>query len=193
MGNPSQYAGVVQIFRRYWHTYGGWPALVGSPYLMVSLVLTLVAADYWLTYEWWDQALAVLPSVLGFTLGGFAILISFGDDKFKALIAGRDPEDGGQRSPFMGVSATFMHFVLLQVAGIVWALMSAALHFDPPAWLAWAADSLRLAGRLADGMGYWLFLYSLCSALAAGFAIFRMAFLFDLDQTSRRESAHTAP
>jgi len=79
------YKGVNQLLGRYWVVYGGWPALIWSPYFHLSLVLLVITASQWINPLWWDSVLSIVPNLLGFTLGGFAIFLSFGDDRFKAI------------------------------------------------------------------------------------------------------------
>jgi hypothetical protein len=183
----GRYGSVKSTFRDYWHSYGGLHALVGSPYLHFSLVATIVLFPAWVNRDWWTNVLQVLPSIIGFSIGGYAIWLGFGDEKFKALIAGGD--DKNAVSPYMEVSATFSHFVVVQLAAILAALAGTALNVDGNQYAGlrffaeliganWndIADVLRIAGGF---IGYLLFMYALVTALAAVFAIFRVALWFD--------------
>lgn len=188
MRAPKQYAGVTKILRRYWSAYGGWSALASSPYVHISIVLCALTAGFWSVKDWWTHALQVLPNLLGFTLGGFAVFLGFGDEKFRSLIAGSDPARGARYSPYLSVSATFLHFVLLQVVALLWAAITGALHefrwdflWSLGAWV-WWVDLLFRA------VGYWLFIYSLMSAAAAALAVFRFASMFDSFRTNERAS-----
>lgn len=170
--------GKAPILRVFWHAYGGWPALFRSRFFWLSIGLLAVTHNFWLKDKWWDQVLSVMPNLLGFTLGGFAIFLAFGDEKFKALISGSD-EDKEEASAYLEVSATFLHFVLIQVGALVAALIANGLTVAPtdlPSGLQSALDWLATGGRL---LGYWLFLYGICSAAAAAIAIFQVAFWYD--------------
>lgn len=83
-----QFSGARRTFQSYWKIYGGWRSVLGSPYLVVSIALTTVLAPLWLRPNWWGTVLGVMPNVLGFSLGGFAIFLAFGDDDFRHLIGG---------------------------------------------------------------------------------------------------------
>ena len=84
------------------------------------MVLNILMYDVWLSPGWWNLPITVLPNLVGFTLGGYAILVAFGDDKFRALLASK--EHNQNNSPFVVMSATFMHFILTQVLSLVTAI-----------------------------------------------------------------------
>lgn len=186
---PSkQYAGVWKILSRYWFVYGGWAALRASPYVHWSLVVSVLCAGFWFERDWSGQALQVLPNLLGFTLGGFAVFLGFGDEKFRQLITGSKKDDNGadKSSPYLNMSVTFLHFVLVQVAALLWAIIAAAMHsiYIPlPESLSGVGLVFRACG---DGVGYWLFVYSILSAAAAAIAVFRTAWWFDSWQGNKQ-------
>lgn len=115
-----QYKSVGRLFARYWSSYGGLADLISSPYLHTAMVLNILMYDVWLSPGWWNLPITVLPNLVGFTLGGYAILVAFGDDKFRALLASK--EHNQNNSPFVVMSATFMHFILTQVLSLVTAI-----------------------------------------------------------------------
>ncbi|MFY0523055.1 hypothetical protein ACN28I_07625 [Archangium gephyra] len=140
--------------------------------------------------------LSIIPNMLGFTLGGYAILIGFGDEQFKAIISGSDKKE--QESPFLGTSAAFAHFIIIQLTALVSALVAKSLYFVPepnstaakvikliPQW----NRILDLAVPASWFFGYCLFIYSFSLALAATLAVFRMSYWFDEYQSSKNSSA----
>lgn len=175
-----------KMFAAYWRCYGGWRAITASPYFIAALVITILLFPAWIRAEWWTTVIQILPNIVGFSIGGFAIWLGFGDEKFKALIAEKDFEN--DISPYMEVSATFTHFVLVQVAAILAAVGGAAfLDTD---------NSLSIVGYLASlgpafatpaavvqavygFFGFLLFTYAIGTAVAAVFAIFEVAGWFD--------------
>lgn len=170
----------------YWQAYGGWKAVVGSPFFWLSIALMVLTCRFWLYGEWWDQVLSVMPNMLGFTLGGFAVFLGFGDEKFKAVISGQDHHDPADSSPYMEVSATFLHFVLVQLIAILFAVVAKATDFTLPGYWAGLSQWLAQYRFIADALGYWLFLYGLCIVAATAIAIFRVAFWYDSYQTVMR-------
>ncbi|HLA33642.1 MAG TPA: hypothetical protein VJ001_02110 [Rhodocyclaceae bacterium] len=172
--------GLRAILALYWRAYGGWSALLGSAFFWLSIALLVVTSPYWLkpSNAWWSQTLSVMPNLLGFTLGGFAVFLAFGDDQFKKLISGSVPQEDGP-SPYLEVSATFLHFVLIQVAALIAAIIGNATTFTLPGCLAVVSSFLASIRVVGDLFGYWLFLYGISSAAAAAIAIFRVAYWYD--------------
>lgn len=173
------YHGVQTIFARYWHAYGGSKALLRSPYLHFALVLLVITWGTWSRPLWWDLAIDVLPSLLGFTLGGFAIFLGFGDEKFRALLSERDEDEPDETSPYVGLCATFAHFVLIQVLALTVSLVAKAWAGSviPPDAL---DKCLSFPWLILSGLGYGLFLYSVTSSLAASFHVFRIATMYEM-------------
>lgn len=178
------YKGVNDVLSRYWAIYGGRAALLRSPYFHFSVALTAVTFNSWFYEKWWLTVISVLPNLLGFTLGGFAIFLGFGDEKFKQIISGTSATESRDFSPYLSVSATFLHFVVVQVTALLWALVASALNFDLP------GKDLSLIGRwlglVGSAVGYWLFFYSIFLAIAAAIAIFRVAGWYDRFQSGNR-------
>lgn len=189
MADKQNEHGLRAILAVYWHAYGGWRAVFSSPFFWFSALLLPLTHRYWYFDLWWEQTLSVMPNLLGFTLGGFAVFLGFGDEKFKSLIAGSDDGAPNQPSPYIEVCSAFLHFVLIQVVALVAAIIGRATNFD-------LAGNLEVIGAVVepvrwifDMLGYWLFLYGICLAAAAAIAIFRVAFWFDRYQTDNKEDA----
>lgn len=119
-------------FHLYWVTYGGWSALFCSLYLWISIILASIAcyANYDIPKKWaWaEAATSIVPSILGFSLGGYAMLVGFGDEKFLNALRCKDDED--EFSPYMKVNASFLHFIFIQFLCIIFASMSRMLHVE---------------------------------------------------------------
>lgn len=178
------YKGVFSIYTRYWNAYGGFSALVRSFYLHAALIITVICTNAWLTAGWWDQVTSILPNVLGFTLGGFAIFISFGDEKFRQLLAEPDEDDAEAPTAYVQLCSTFVHFILVQIIALLFAIIAKSTHFP---WEK-SPDFFKAALPWLNGavgfVGYTLFIYSLTSALAATMHVFRIASMYETFQKS---------
>lgn len=170
----KQYKGVASVFKTYWAAYGGLGALLCSPYLHAALLLLALTFHTWSAPQWWEQCLAVLPNLLGFTLGGFAIFIGFGDEKFRALLA---EDDGEPINAYVALCSTFVHFILVQVAALVAAVLAKAWWFYSP-WMDIFSEALPWLNAMGWAVGYGLFLYALTSVIAATMHIFRIASMY---------------
>ncbi len=173
------YAGIRSIFSRYWRSYGGLHALVRSPYLHLALVLLVITSHFWSAEKWWEQPLSILPNLLGFSLGGLAMFLSFGDEKFRSILA--EEPDADQSSPYMELCSTFVHFIVLQLGALMFALVARSLDFH----FAWPAEyqiAVSILTVVFSGMGYLIFLYSVSSMLAAIMSVFRVCSWYELHQ-----------
>lgn len=173
----QQWKGVAEIFSRYWNSYGGMSALVSSPYLHISLLLTILTFGYWSDNDWWMQSLSVLPTLMGFTLGGFAIFLSLGSESFRALMARADGDESTDKSPYMVVISSFVHFVLMQMFAIITSIVAnAASYTSLPFFIPEKINQLFII--LIGIWGYGLFIYSLLLAISVCLSIYRMSGLF---------------
>jgi prepilin signal peptidase PulO-like enzyme (type II secretory pathway) len=179
------YKGVLNIFSRYWKTYGGTSALLRSAYFHAAIILLLLTAHYWLTEKWWEQSISILPNLLGFSLGGFAMFLGFGDEKFRAILAEKSQAEA--TSAYLNLSASFVHFIFIQFLALIAAILAKSLDFyitlpdciSTPIW--WL-------GKFFHGIGYLLFLYSITSMLAATMAVFRTCSWYEILQNKRNNN-----
>lgn len=176
------YAGIRTIFSRYWRSYGGLRALVRSPYLHLALVLLVITSHFWSAEKWWEQPLSILPNLLGFSLGGLAMFLSFGDEKFRSILA--EKTDADQPSPYMELCSTFVHFIVLQLCALMFALVARSLDFHF-AWPAAYQNAVSVLTVIFSGMGYLLFLYAVSAMLAATMSVFRICSWYELHQQSK--------
>lgn len=180
----EHYAAVADVLATYWREYGGFSALVRSPYLHLALILALASFGEW-GKAWWELVIFVLPALIGFTLGGYAILIAFGDERFRAIIAGKSTD--GQASPFVVVSTTFVHFILVQIISLLYSITARQICSplsEKAARETGKICSLEFAGseyllQAAGFVGLTGFFYSIVFAIAATLAIFQISLWYD--------------
>jgi len=169
-------------FKRYWHAYGGSLALVKSLYLWSALALTLVLYPAWSQPGWWSDVISIMPNLLGFSLGGYALWMSIGDDNFKNLIIRNG--DKNRPSPYMQVNATFAHFIMLQLFALLTALTAKTFYFtlaeSNPFYPLTQTAGFQFFCVAGYAIGYFLFIYALLSALAATLALFRVSSWYDI-------------
>ena len=161
----KRYEGVFGIFSQYWRAYGGWKELVRSFYLHLAILGSIACYPIWankIDACWYDIPLSVIPNLLGFTLGGYAILLAFGSEKFLENIAG--PEADGSPSPYMEVNAAFIHFLIIQALSLFISLLGKAWELD---------------NSVSGFFGFTVFLYALTTLIAACMAVFRVAGWYD--------------
>lgn len=161
----EQYIGFYDGLKLYWKNYGGILGLLTSPYLLMAVVISFIGSPMWLcpgrVPTWYSLSLSCVPNLLGFTLGGYAILLAFGDEKFRKLIS-KEVEDN-EPSLFMAVNGAFIHFILVQVLAILAAIIATA-------W------SIKVG--LFAFIGFTLFIYSFATGVAAAFTVLDLSDLF---------------
>ncbi|NVJ65985.1 MAG: hypothetical protein HWE16_05805 [Gammaproteobacteria bacterium] len=178
-----------KIFSRYWSIYGGWKALLKSRYFQSSILITFLLFPHWSKAGWWNDILSIMPSLLGFSLGGYAMWMAIGDDDFRKLISGESKS--GKPSPYMDVNAAFVHFILLQLISIVLALFVKAYYFElsKDSWVYEnLAEYIYIASYFVYFLVYLIFIYALASTFAATLALFRVSSWYDLSQSTKSAS-----
>lgn len=174
----KQFKGTRRSWSIYWKTYGGWRSIFSSTYFLSALIFTFLCFKAWVveseSWAWFNLCNSVLPNVLGFTLGGYAILLAFGSSKFMEAIAGDNPDEDGF-SPFMEINATFLHFIIVQVVALIVSIFSLIWEFK--------------TGLFAF-FGFLLFSYAIAISIAAAFAILRLAKWYDDFITRKKNSQH---
>lgn len=170
----------TSIYARYWNAYGGLEAILRSGYFWFSFCVTIVCYRIWSVPGWWDSVLSILPNLLGFSLGGFALWLAIGDDKFRRLIAKRN--NNQRYSSYAQINASFVHFIFLQVSALISALLAKGLNFKLPKDC-WVIQNYSEIYYLLCGfgafLGFLLFVYALMSALAATLGLFQITFMYE--------------
>jgi hypothetical protein len=89
-----------------------------SPYFIFSVLMTFIVFIFADEYvSWQAYAIDIVPDMLGFSIAGYAILISFGDDKFRKFLAKTKP-NGSKHSLLLLLNGTFLHFIIIQVVSL---------------------------------------------------------------------------
>ncbi len=189
----TSYRGVRGIFTRYWKAYGGWKAVLTSPYLHGSVVLTVLFGHLWFDASWWTDAIASLPTMIGFAIGAYAIVLGFGDERFRAILTQRR---GGKTSPYVTISASLAHFIVVQLLALFSAFLAKSLDFylcDNHALTMLLSPIIGDCGGahkwlapIGNFFGFTLFVYAIATALATAMAIFRLTTLVEKEEVPRQ-------
>jgi hypothetical protein len=188
-------------FRIYWDNYGRWKALFASGYFWTSLVLTVVCYRLWSKDGWWDDIIAIVPSLVGFSLAAFAMLLAFTNEKFLKIVTfpipGNDPAKPGA-SVYASTGTAFVHFILIQFIALLSALVCKAFFTEVPPWLAEVTKQFGLSIKafvcfthVFWFLAYWCFLYSILSGVAATMRVFMLAYWFN--KVAEKDSQPKAP
>lgn len=101
--------------------------MMTSPYLYIAGIITMLIGPLRLADQndiepWVGLAIDIVPSMLGFSMGGMAILLAFSDSSIFKFLA----EEGKPESVFMQVVANFFHFILVQTLAVLVAIITSA-------------------------------------------------------------------
>lgn len=154
-----------------WGITGGLKEKYKSPDIYVALFITLVCFPAWIRAGWWDMPLGIVPSLLGFTLSGFAIFLGFGSDTFKSFIS----DENHNKSEYLSVSSSFLIFVIFQVVTLVYAIISKSLYFPPPEILSFIEKFSDFLNPFFWFLGFFLMIYSIILGYRAALRIFRVS------------------
>lgn len=116
------YKGTRDIVVQYWNAYGGSASFFKSPYLHFSLLLSVLCVNIWFPSEkkFSEMAIAVLPNLIGFSIGAFAILAQM-VEKQEVLRLNIESKKVG-----IVFSSSFVHAILFQILAIILAIISKA-------------------------------------------------------------------
>ncbi|WP_415919738.1 hypothetical protein [Tateyamaria sp. SN6-1] len=152
MNKASPY---LSAFKTYWRVYGGWKALLLSPYFLFSLLFSVVLKPIW--YDqflngvvWSEWALPIIPSMIAFSLAAMAIFLAISNDRFLKLLR----EGGKENSYLMKVMVAFFHFIFVQFFALGGCLLFVAF------------PSIVLSA-----IGFAIFIYALSCGIAAAAAL----------------------
>lgn len=169
----SSTLGPKQSFLIYWKAYGGLKALYKSIYFFISIILSLFIVllnytffdDQW---NWCELVTSIIPYILGFSLGGYAFLVGFGNERFLNILCLKNNNE--DYSVYMKVSASFFHVIFIQFLSLFFAVLSKALHLNN--------------FILFDFIGIFLFLYAILTIVSTSFAVLNLADWFDTMKNS---------
>lgn len=184
---PKPYQDPAELIGSYWTACGGWHGLIRSAYLHASFVFAVLSSSVLADIKWTDTVLQVVPNLIGFSLAGYSVLLGFGNDKFKQVLAITTINDDGH-SAYMGFNASFVSFIGFQVIALALAIMARSLPFVSIGKATGfhigncVPELLSLFGpvtKVGWFVCWWVFIYALSLALAATLSIFRLARIYD--------------
>lgn len=183
-----QYAGLWRVLALYWKAYGGTPALAASPFLHAAILMTALCLPLWWSSDWWEKSITILPSVLGFSIAAFALMLGVGDEGFRRRLGVR--RDGKQQSTLTSTSTSLLHFIIVQIVALSVALIASSrplsffVHAEVLSY--WPLIALS---KIFRATGFFLLCYALLTSLAATLAIFRLATAFSTYATKHHEAS----
>lgn len=178
---PNQWSAFCKVMKRYFHDYGGVRGVLASPIFFISLIITLINySQWWTEAKWISKSKSLIPSLLGFSLGTYAVLFSLISSKLRETLAEVKSNNGV--SYLASVNATFIHFIIIQVVALSWAFLYEGTLlrdvFKIINGICSYADIVFVLLSLAGSfIGYLLLVYSFLLTIAASIAVYRLALI----------------
>lgn len=101
----------------YFKNYGGFAAILSSDYFWVSFFISLVEFYFSFSGNSFKSALAIFPSIVGFSIASFAVVLTIDNKTYLEIMSLDDGTGNGQI--LKKVSSTFSHFIVVQVLAII--------------------------------------------------------------------------
>jgi len=175
------YRTFLRNLRRYFTDYGGWRGLALSPFLHLGVLVAVVSYPIWTTQKWIESVTSIIPSLLGFSLGTYALLFSLMSARMKQALRHLRNRAG---TPYLDeINATFFHFILIQTICLSWAIvMRSSVMFDVASYFSASQcvmHAIDVGNKAAGFVGYALLSYSVLLVIASSLAVYRLARLVD--------------
>lgn len=176
--SKSQIRLFYKFIARYFQDYGGWKAVRSSPFSLIAVATGLVSYKTWLSDDWTNTTLSVIPNLLGFSLGTYALLFSLISPNIKFAL--KNLKNSSNVSYLDEVNATFFHFIFCQVIAFMTAyLFQQTLFYDLSRFIAKMIPTpfdlfplIKYSGAL---FGVIIFLYSILMVVASSLTVYRLA------------------
>lgn len=171
------YCSLWRIVNRLLSAYGGFSAFALSPYVHLSFLISIVFSFFGESIEIDTLTLQIIPSILGFSIGAYAIMFSAIGERILEIISRRDSDE--LHSPLSELSAAFGYYVLVQATAVILAAISMMFNFfEILVILIPGASDYQLTWIfLMEFLKSFVFIYSLLLSIALALEIFRVSTL----------------
>ncbi|MCE6082878.1 MULTISPECIES: hypothetical protein [Acinetobacter calcoaceticus/baumannii complex] len=179
-----------KTLKKYWQSYGGFKALMKSPFLWLSFLMTIISYEFFLDEKWLDIPISMLPSLLGFNLASYSVWLAFGNHKLNKILS--KLKEGQLHSRYMEVNSSFIHFILAQILCLILVVLlktnslNNIIYLPNLACFNFYMKFLEYGQIFINGFIFFLFCYCLFSMLAAVLGFIGIA--SGLDIIYRQES-----
>jgi hypothetical protein len=181
---PSQAVVFSRFMRRYFHDYGGLAAVLGSPLFLASVLISGLSYRSWITNSWTSLVESVIPNLLGFSLGTYALLFSLISPRIRLAL--RTLKNQNDVRYLDEMNATFLHFIIVQIICFLWSfLYKQSLFYDLSQIIANIAPSpwnlFPYMAAMGGFMGVSLLIYSVLLVIGSSLTVYRIARIIDPD------------
>lgn len=162
---------MFSLLKKYWISYGGFKALIASPFIWLALAITFFSQRFWLVNSWIDTPIAMLPTLLGFNIASYSVWLAFGNAKLNRILSKQ--KESRVSSIFMEVNASFIHFILTQILCLILVVLLKTMDLSSYFYLLNISCInifvvfFEYLTKFLNGFVFFLFIYSLGCMFAA--------------------------
>lgn len=161
--------------------------MFGSPLGVIAILISTVSYKSWISPDWPALTISIIPNLLGFSLGTYALLFSLISPRVRLAL--RSVKNSRDVSYFDEMNSTFLHFIFVQVGAMCWAILySQSLFYDISLLIAKIMPSeynlfpwIAAAGGF---FGFLLLLYSILLVVGSSLTVYRIARIKDPEDGS---------
>jgi hypothetical protein len=189
----DQWRAFFKSLQSYFKAYGGFRGILKSPLFIIALMMAILNYSVWENSNVWvEKSEVLIPSLLGFSLGTYAILFSLISLRLKGAL--RKVKSSSGISYLHSINATFFHFIFVQTIALSWSFLysgswlSDLVHLMPDKWSGFAKTFYYIR-NIGSFFGYLLLVYSFLLVIGAAQAIYRLALIRDPSEDSVASSS----
>jgi hypothetical protein len=178
----AQWKTFFRFIGRYSRSYGGICNAISSPFFGIAFIVSALNYATWADPSWTGKVESLIPSLLGFSLGTYAILFSIIGSRLKGALRQTKTQHGVDN--LEALNATFFHFIFVQVFTLIWAFLyqgnwwADLIDTFKSRW-EWLSQVHYWTSKTGAFFGYLLLVYSITLMVAAAIAVYRLAMIRD--------------
>ena len=162
--------GLISSLKILYKNYGGWKSLLRSEYFYLSLILSGLCWRFAQNDQWSELAKSVLPTLSGFSIAAYAIFFAVLDERTREVLRAPAPELN-DRSPLLILASAISHAVVIQLSGLIMAIVYIAKPFPTLSGHEVEAKNINIA---FSSIGLFVTMYGIVLILASILAIYRI-------------------
>lgn len=101
-----------------YNSYGSFTEILKSPYFLISVIITVLSCKADIDSTWASTATSIMPSITGFSIASFAIILSVSDDATRKVLL---KKEGSEASPLVKMASSISHAIVIQVLSLIFA------------------------------------------------------------------------
>jgi len=153
---------------RLYDSYGGISGVLKSKYAWVAAALTVFSWRFCQDDKWLALAQSILPTLAGFSIAAYALFFAVLSERDRGIL--RNPVDRLKgRAPLLVMASTVSHSAIVQIVGLIFALVFSAKPLPTIAGMEWAA---RITNTACSFLGIFIMYYSINLIVANIITIF---------------------